>query len=208
MTEAGYAVDVVHDGIDGMDYALAIAYDVFLFDIMLPRMDGLRLLSALRRQGYKTPTLLLTARDTVTYRVEGLDTGADDYLVKPFAFPELLARIRALLRRPPLQLSPILKVGDLEMDIAKHTVSRKGQVVSLRPREYAVLEYLMRNAEQVLSRDQIGEHVWNLDFYAESNVVDVYIGYLRRKINVAGEPPLLHTIRGIGYRIGVLDNHE
>ena len=113
-----------------------------------------------------------------------------------------------LLRRPPLQLSPILKVGDLEMDIAKHTVSRKGQVVSLRPREYAVLEYLMRNAEQVLSRDQIGEHVWNLDFYAESNVVDVYIGYLRRKINVAGEPPLLHTIRGIGYRIGVLDNHE
>ena len=208
LTEAGYAVDVVHDGIDGMDYALAIAYDVFLFDIMLPRMDGLRLLSALRRQGYKTPTLLLTARDTVTYRVEGLDTGADDYLVKPFAFPELLARIRALLRRPPLQLSPILKVGDLEMDIAKHTVSRKGQVVSLRPREYAVLEYLMRNAEQVLSRDQIGEHVWNLDFYAESNVVDVYIGYLRRKINVAGEPPLLHTIRGIGYRIGVLDNHE
>ena len=208
LTEAGYAVDVVHDGIDGMDYALAIAYDVFLFDIMLPRMDGLRLLSALRRQGYKTPTLLLTARDTVTYRVEGLDTGADDYLVKPFAFPELLARIRALLRRPPLQLSPILKVGDLEMDIAKHTVSRKGQVLSLRPREYAVLEYLMRNAEQVLSRDQIGEHVWNLDFYAESNVVDVYIGYLRRKINVAGEPPLLHTIRGIGYRIGVLDNHE
>lgn len=208
LTEAGYAVDVVHDGMDGMDYALAIPYDVFIFDIMLPGMDGLRLLSALRQKGYKTATLLLTARDTVAYRVEGLDTGADDYLVKPFAFPELLARIRALLRRPPLQLSSILKVGDLEMDTAKHTVSRKDQVVSLRPREYAVLEYLMRNPGQVLSRDQIGEHVWNLDFYAESNVVDVYIGYLRRKINVAGEPPLLHTIRGIGYRIGVLDNHE
>ena len=208
LTEAGYAVDVVHDGRDGMDYALAVPYDLFLFDIMLPRMDGLRLLAALRQQGYKTPTLMLTARDTIAYRVEGLDTGADDYLVKPFAFPELLARIRALLRRPPLQHALILKVGDLEMDTARHTVSRKGQIVSLRPREYAVLEYLMRNPEQVLSRDQIGEHVWNLDFYAESNVVDVYVGYLRRKINREGETPLIHTVRGIGYRIGVLDHHE
>ncbi len=206
LTEAGYAVDVVHDGRDGRDYAVATPYDLFIFDIMLPGLDGLRLLAGLRQREIKTPTLMLTARDTVTNRVEGLDAGADDYLVKPFAFPELLARIRALLRRPPLQQAPILKVGDLEMDTARHTVCRKGQIVSLRPKEYAVLEYLMRNPEQVLSRDQIGEHVWNLDFYAESNVVDVYVGYLRRKINREGETSLIHTIRGIGYRISVLDN--
>lgn len=208
LTEAGYAVDAVHNGIDGMDYALGVPYDLFVFDIMLPQMDGLRLLSELRQQGYRTPTLMLTARDTVEHRVEGLDSGADDYLVKPFAFPELLARIRALLRRPPLQQAPILKVGDLEMDTARHTVRRKGQIIALRPREYAVLEYLMRNPEQALNRDQIGEHVWNLDFYAESNVVDVYIGYLRRKINLQGETPLIHTVRGFGYRIGLLDEHE
>ena len=202
LTETGYAVDVVYDGRDGKDYALAAPYDLLIFDIMLPGLDGLRLLTELRQLGIKTPTLLLTARDTVANRVEGLDVGADDYLVKPFAFPELLARIRALLRRPPLQQAPILKVGDLEMDTAKHTVSRQGEPITLCPKEYAVLEYLMRNPEQVLSRDQIGEHVWNLDFFAESNVVDVYVGYLRRKINLAGKAPLLHTVRGIGYRIG------
>lgn len=202
LTEAGYAVDVVYDGRDGKDYALAAPYDLLIFDIMLPGLDGLRLLTELRQFGMKTPTLLLTARDTVANRVEGLDVGADDYLVKPFAFPELLARIRALLRRPPLQQAPILKVGNLEMDTARHSVSRQGEIIALRPKEYAVLEYLMRNPEQVLSRDQIGEHVWNLDFFAESNIVDVYVGYLRRKINLVGKAPLLHTVRGIGYRIG------
>ena len=206
LCEAGFAVDVVHDGISAVDYVLASDYDAFVFDIMLPGLDGLSLLSKLRQQGDKTPTLMLTARDTVANRVEGLDAGADDYLVKPFAFPELVARIRALLRRPPLQQGTILQVGDLEMDTAARTVTRNGLLLSLRPREYAVLEYLMRNPNHVLSRTQIGEHVWNLDFYAESNVVDVYIGYLRRKINSESQTPLIHTVRGMGYRIGVADD--
>lgn len=202
LSEAGYAVDVAYNGRDGLDYALSEDYDVLVLDIMLPQLDGLQLLKHLRQEGKQTPTLLLTARDTVRDRVEGLDASADDYLVKPFAFAELLARIRALLRRPPLQHGPVLRVGDLEMDIAKKTVRRAGEFIALRPREFAVLEYLMRNPNQILTRNQIGEHVWNLDFYAESNVVDVYIGYLRRKIDTDDRSPLIHTARGMGYRIG------
>ena len=199
LTEAGYAVDVARDGHEGLDYALAADYDVFIFDIMLPRLDGITLLRRLRANGCKTPTLMLTARDTVDNRIEGLDAGADDYLIKPFAFPELLARVRALLRRPPLQMGTVLQIGDLHMDIAKHLVERNGRLIDLSPREYAVLEYLMRHPKQVLTRTQIGEHVWNFDFYNESNVVDVYIGYLRRKIDKPGETPLIHTVRGVGY---------
>jgi DNA-binding response OmpR family regulator len=172
---------------------------------MLPKMNGLSLLAELRRQGNKTPTLMLTARDTVDDRVAGLDAGADDYLVKPFAFPELVARVRALLRRPPLQSGTILHVGDLEMDTAKREVRRSGRFIELSPREYAVLEYLMRHPNQVLSRTQIGEHVWNFDFYNESNVVDVYIGYLRRKIDQDGELSLFQTVRGVGYRMSAED---
>jgi DNA-binding response OmpR family regulator len=201
LTEAGYAVDVARDGREGLDYAWAAAYDVYVLDIMLPKMTGLELLGELRRQGDKTPTLMLTARDTTDHRVEGLDAGADDYLVKPFAFPELLARVRALLRRPPLQMGTVLEVGDLQMDTAKREVRRNGSFIEISPREYAVLEYLMRHPNQVLTRTQIGEHVWNFDFYHESNVVDVYIGYLRRKIDKNSERPLIHTIRGVGYRI-------
>lgn len=201
LTEAGYAVDVARDGREGLDYALAVEYDVLVLDIMLPELDGLALLRELRRRGNKTLTLMLTARDTVSNRVEGLDAGADDYLVKPFAFSELLARVRALLRRPPLQMGTVLQVGDLEMDTAKREVRRNGSLIELSPREYAVLEYLMRHPNQVLTRTQIGEHVWNLDFYNESNVVDVYIGYLRRKLDRHGDLPLIHTVRGAGYRI-------
>jgi len=201
LTEAGYAVDLAWDGREGLDYALAADYDAYVLDILLPKMNGLELLRELRRRGDKTPTLMLTARDTIDNRVEGLDAGADDYLVKPFAFPELLARVRALLRRPPLQTGTALQVGDLEMDTAKRIVRRNGRPIEFSPREYAVLEYLMRHPNQVLTRTQIGEHVWNFDFYNESNVVDVYIGYLRRKIGKGSDQPLIHTIRGVGYRI-------
>lgn len=202
LTEASHAVDVVKDGHTALQYALSADYDVYVLDIMLPGMNGLDLLRDLRRRGDKTPTLMLTARDTVDNRVEGLDAGADDYLVKPFAFPELLARVRALLRRPPLQQGTTLQVADLTMDTARREVRRGGNLIELSPREYAVLEYLMRHPNHVLTRTQIGEHVWNFDFYNESNVVDVYVGYLRRKIDKDSDRPLITTIRGVGYRIG------
>lgn len=201
LTESGYAVDVAIDGQEGLDFALSAEYDVLVLDIMLPQLDGITLLRRLRENGHKTPTLMLTARDTIDNRVEGLDAGADDYLVKPFAFPELLARVRALLRRPPLQMGTVLQIGDLLMDTARHVVERNGRLIDLSPREYAILEYLMRHPNQVLSRTQIGEHVWNFDFFNESNVVDVYIGYLRRKVDLPDEPPLIHTVRGVGYSL-------
>jgi DNA-binding response OmpR family regulator len=207
LSEAGYAVDVASDGEEGFAYALAAEYDVFILDIMLPRMDGLELLSQLHRHGVHVPTLMLTARDTIEDRVEGLDAGADDYLVKPFAFPELLARVRALLRRPPLQTDTVLSIADLEMNTATREVRRNGYLIDLSPREYAVLEYLMRHPNQVLTRTQIGEHVWNFDFYNESNVVDVYIGYLRRKIDLTSDVSLIQTIRGVGYRISEHEDH-
>ncbi len=206
LNEAGYAVDVAWDGQEGLAFALAADYDVLVLDIMLPRLDGLDLLRELRTQGNQTPTLMLTARDTVDDRVAGLDAGADDYLVKPFAFAELLARLRALLRRPPLQTDPILEIGDLALDTTTRQVRRDGRLIDLSPREFAVLEYLMRHPNQVLTRTQIGEHVWNFDFYNESNVVDVYIGYLRRKIDRGSDLPLIHTVRGVGYRIS--DEHD
>jgi DNA-binding response OmpR family regulator len=201
LSEAGYAVDVAGDGEEGLDYALAAEYDAIVLDILLPQMDGLDLLRELRDRGLMTPVLLLTARDTVEDRVQGLDAGADDYLVKPFAFSELLARIRALLRRPPLQAEAVLRVGDLEMDVARHEVRRAQRVIELSPREFALLEYLMRHPTQVLSRTQIIEHVWNFDFSYESNVVDVYVGYLRHKLNRGSDTPLIHTVRGVGYRL-------
>jgi heavy metal response regulator len=201
LTEAGYAIDVARDGSEGLDYALGKAYDVIVLDIMLPKMSGLDILCELREQRVKTPVLLLTARDTVDDRVKGLDFGADDYLVKPFAFPELMARVRALLRRPPLQAEPIMQLGDLVMDLSRHEVRRAGQVIELSQREFALLELLIRHPNQVLTRTQIMEHVWNFNFYSETKVVDVYIGYLRRKIEQDYAYPLIHTIRGVGYRL-------
>ncbi len=201
LAEAGYAVDLAGNGRTALDYALAADYDAYVLDILLPGMNGLDLLRDLRRRGDKTPALMLTARDTVDNRVEGLDAGADDYLVKPFAFPELLARVRALLRRPPLQTGTVLQIGNLTMDTARREVKRNDRLIDLSPREYAVLEYLMRHPDQVLTRTQIGEHVWNFDFYNESNVVDVYVGYLRRKIDKDSPLALIHTVRGVGYRI-------
>jgi DNA-binding response OmpR family regulator len=201
LSEADYTVDLVSNGREGLDYALAAEYDAIILDIMLPGLDGLSLLRELRVQRRKIPVLLLTARDTVESRVQGLDSGADDYLVKPFAFPELLARLRALLRRPPLQAEPVLRLADLEMNTARREVRRAGRLIELSPREFAVLEYLLRHPGQTLTRTQIAEHIWNFDFYNESNVIDVYIGYLRRKIDQGFNPPLLHTVRGVGYRL-------
>lgn len=208
LAEAGYAVDVARDGQEGLAFALSADYDVLILDIMLPGMDGLELLRHLRQRGNKTPTLMLTARVTIDDRVAGLNAGADDYLVKPFAFPELLARVQALLRRPPLQVGTVLQAGELKLDTTTREVWRNNRLIDLSPREYAILEYLMRHPNQVLSRTQIGEHVWNFDFYHESNVIDVYIGYLRRKLEQKGETPLIHTVRGVGFRLMVEDNYD
>lgn len=201
LTEAGYVVDLIHDGQTGLEFALTYPYDVIVLDIMLPILDGLTIIRQLRNQGKSTPVIFLTARDTVEDRVQGLDMGADDYLVKPFAFSELLARIRTLQRRPPLQARMVLKVGDLEMDIVQRRVYRAGNPVELSTKEFALLEYMMRHENQVLSRTQIAERVWNIDFHSDSNIVDVYVGYLRRKLHKGDVIPIIHTVRGVGYRL-------
>lgn len=201
LTESGYAVDVARDGQSGLEYSLAADYDLIVLDIMLPKMSGLEMLHEIRELGKKTPVLLLTARDSIDDRVQGLDLGADDYLVKPFAFPELLARIRALLRRPPLKAEPVMHLGDLEMNVALREVRRAGKLIELSQREFALLELFLRHPNQVLTRTQIIEHVWNFDFYGETKVIDVYIGYLRRKIDQGFDYPLIHTIRGAGYKM-------
>jgi len=199
LRETGYIVDVALDGEQGKNLIFSNEYDVIILDIMLPKIDGLKLLGEMRSQKNLTPVLLLTARDRVEDRVKGLDQGADDYLVKPFAFNELLARLRALQRRPPIQCETLLQVGDLTMDLVKREVRRSGHLIDLSPLEFNLLEYLMEHQNQVLSRTQIGEHVWHLDFYSNSNVVDVYIGYLRRKVDRGFDYQILHTVRGIGY---------
>jgi len=201
LSESGYAVDVARDGVAGRDYALATSYDIILLDLLLPKLDGLSLLRDLRRRGMTTPILLLTARDAVDDRVAGLDAGADDYLVKPFSFSELLARIRAVLRRPALKTANRLAAGNIAMDLGARTVTRGSQEIGLTPREFAVLEYLLRHPGQALSRSQIAERVWSWEFHGETNIVDVYVGYLRRKLDEAGEPSAIETLRGFGYRL-------
>jgi DNA-binding response OmpR family regulator len=195
LTEAGYAVDSARDGEEGLEYLSMAEYDAVVLDIMLPKLSGLELLRRIRNKRIKTPVLILTARDGVEDRVRGLDAGADDYLVKPFAFSELLARIRALMRRPPLQIDTVLQVGDLELDTAHHEVRRADRRVDLSAKEFALLEFLMRRQGQVLTRTQIVQHVWNYDFCT-------YIGYLRRKIDTGFAHPLIQTVRGVGYRLG------
>jgi heavy metal response regulator len=197
--EEGYAVDLAFDGEEGLARVLDQVHDLIILDIALPKMDGLQLLKKLREKKVPTPVLLLTVRATIEDKVLGLDSGADDYLTKPFAFQELLARIRALLRRKAEAGPPLLQVEDLVLDPARHLVNRGGEKIDLTSKEFALLEYLMRNAGRVLTRAMISEHVWNYDFDTETNVIDVYVNYLRRKIDSGEEKKLIHTIRGSGY---------
>jgi DNA-binding response OmpR family regulator len=201
LEEHGYAVDVAYDGDDALAMAEIEPYDLIILDIMLPGTDGLTVCRRLRSERRNVPVLMLTARDTVDDRVAGLDAGADDYLVKPFAFRELLARVRALLRRDGLSRDPILRVGDLEVDTVSHEVRRDGRQIELTSKEYAMLEYFMRNPNRVLTRTQIAEHVWDYDFMSMSNVIDVYVRYLRRKLGDDQEPRLFRTVRGTGYQL-------
>jgi DNA-binding response OmpR family regulator len=201
LEEHGYAVDVAYDGDDALNMAEVEPYDLIVLDIMLPSIDGLTVCRRLRSGRRNMPVLMLTARDTVDDRVAGLDAGADDYLVKPFAFRELLARVRALLRRDGLSKDPVLRVGNVEVDTVTHEVRRDGRPVELTSKEYAMLEYFMRNPNRVLTRTQIAEHVWDYDFMSMSNVIDVYVRYLRRKLGDDQEPRLLRTVRGTGYQL-------
>ncbi|HZU05949.1 MAG TPA: response regulator transcription factor [Chloroflexota bacterium] len=203
LEEHGYAVDVAYDGEEGLSLAEVEPYDLIVLDVMLPKLDGFTVCRRLRAAGRNMPVLMLTARDAVDDRVAGLDSGADDYLVKPFAFRELLARVRALLRRESFSRDPVLRVADLEVNTVTREVRRGGKPVELTSKEYAVLEYFVRHPNQVLTRTQIAEHVWNYNFVAMSNVVDVYIRYLRRKLADDREPRLLRTVRGAGYQLKV-----
>ena len=202
LEEEDYAVDSVYDGSTALEYLRAAAYDMVLLDVMMPGLDGFEVLSRYRAEGGKAPVLFLTARDAVSDRVRGLDSGADDYLVKPFSFQELLARIRVLLRRGGGNgASAVLRVQDLVLDPASHSVSRAGRSIDLSAKEYAILECLMRNKGMVLSRESIREHIWSWDYDGESNVVDVYIRYLRKKVDDGYGEKLIHTVRGAGYML-------
>jgi len=202
LEEEGHAVEIAGDGAAALDHVLGSeGYDLVVLDVMLPKGDGFEVLKTMRQHKVQTPVLMLTARDGVADKVTGLDLGADDYLTKPFAFEEFLARVRALLRRGAGQTAPVLRLLDLSLDPSSREVVRGGRRITLTAREYALLEYFLRNAGRVLTRPMIAQHVWGLDFDPESNIVDVYVGYLRRKIDAEGERRLVHTVRGAGYRL-------
>lgn len=199
LREQGFAADLVTDGNRGLDYAATGVYELLILDRMLPGRDGLEILRRLRAAGIRTPAIFLTAKSAVTDRVEGLDSGADDYLVKPFSFAELLARIRVVLRRGPEIQPSVLRVADLSLDPATHVVERSGQRIDLSAKQFALLHYLMRHAGEVVSRTMIQEHVWNYEFDGLTNVVDVHINRLRNKVDRGFDRPLIHTLRGVGY---------
>jgi len=204
LEEQGYAVDVAFTGLEALGWVSIVDFDIIILDILLPELDGLSVCKEIRRRGLKVPILILTARDTVNDRVVGLDAGADDYLIKPFAFKELLARLRALARRSnEVTKSPVLQIGDLELNTSTQKAKRGGRPIKLANKEYAVLECMLREPERVFSRTQIMEHVWNYDVFNQSNIVDVYIRNLRRKIDDPFEVKLIHTVRGSGYCISV-----
>jgi heavy metal response regulator len=200
LREAGFAVDAAADGEEGLRLGLVNPYDAIVLDLMLPKRDGLSVLRELRGAGRATPVLVLSARDEVEDRVRGLDAGADDYLPKPFAFAELLARVRALLRRGTARPS-LLEIGDLRVDLLARKADRGGTKLDLTQKEFALLEYLARHADEVVTRTMISEHVWDMNFDSFSNVIDVYIRYLRRKIDEPFEKKLIHTRRGVGYML-------
>ncbi len=199
LVEAGYRVDVVGDGVAGLAGATQGDYNLIVLDVLLPRLDGVEVCRRLRQRGVRTPVLMLTARDAVSDRVRGLDAGADDYLVKPFALDELRARLRALQRRDAHLAEEAITVGDLTLDPARRSAERAGQHIELTEREWALLAYLARHAGQVLSEAEIIEHVWGYDTEATSNVVEVYIHYLRNKVDRGFSRPLIRTVRGVGY---------
>lgn len=202
LEEAGFIVTSTGDGEEGLWHAQCAEFDVIVLDLMLPGIDGLTILRKLRAQGNAADVLILTARDTVEDRVGGLDLGADDYLVKPFAFTELIARVRALVRRKYSAKSPLIRVADLEIDTRARTVRRGGQAIVLTAREYTLLEFLALRAGRVVLRTELWEHIYEFDAEAESNVIDVYISYLRRKLERDGQPRLIQTRRGFGYVLG------
>jgi heavy metal response regulator len=199
LEEEHYAVDSAEDGEAGLYLAEVNDYDLIVLDLMIPKIDGLEVLKRIRGNRNNVPILVLTARDTVEDIVKGLDAGCDDYLTKPFEFLEFLARIRALLRRERIDKEPILKIADLTLSLVTHKVMRGGKEIELTGKEYSLLEYFMRNPDKVLTRTMISEHVWDYHFDSMTNVVDVYVNYLRRKIDRGFEPKLIHTIRGVGY---------
>jgi DNA-binding response OmpR family regulator len=201
LKEEGYGVDSAKDGREGENYITSAEYDCIILDIMIPFQDGLTLLRKIRAKNISAPVLLLTAKDSINDRVTGLDSGADDYLVKPFSFDELLARVRAMLRRHKDKKNTVLSVGDLEMDTITREVQRGGKAIELTSKEYSILEYFLRNKNRVLTKSQIAEHVWNYDFEYNSNIVEVYVRYLRRKMDEEFKNKLIHTIRGGGYVI-------
>jgi heavy metal response regulator len=199
LEEEYYTVDVAYDGKEGLRLSFSEEYDLMIMDVMLPLKDGFTLLKEIRAEKINTPVLMLTAKDTIENKVEGLDSGADDYLTKPFAFEELLARIRALLRRNENSKSVELKAADLVLDTQSHKVIRSGIEITLTPKEYSILEYLLRHKNHVVSRTLLSEHVYDYHFDSDTNVIDVYINKLRNKIDRQFDTPLLHTIRGVGY---------
>jgi DNA-binding response OmpR family regulator len=201
LKEEGYSVDSLLDGNDGLHCAYVYEYDVCVLDIMLPNVDGITILKAVRQKCPDTKVLLLTALDSIQDRVSGLDAGADDYLVKPFSLEELLARVRVLIRRQGNGREAVLQAGDLSMDTMNRMVKRQDKTIDLTAKEYAVLEYLLRNKGRTLTRSQIAEHVWNFEFDSGTNIVDVYIRYIRSKMDDGWDEKLIHTIRGVGYAL-------
>ena len=199
LEEEHYAVDIAHDGETGFYLSEINDYDLIVLDLMIPKIGGLEVLKRIRGKKNNVAVLVLTARNSVEDIVSGLDSGCDDYLTKPFEFIEFLARIRALLRREKMDKEPLLKVGDLTLSLVTHKVMRKGKDIDLTSKEYALLEYFMRNPDKVLTRTMISEHVWDYHFDSLTNVIDVYVNYLRKKIDKDFEPKLIHTIRGVGY---------
>ena len=201
-----YGVDSCFDGEEALDYIFSVEYDIILLDIMLPKKDGFEVLKSMRKKGIKTPVLFLTARDQIEDRVRGLDLGADDYLVKPFAFEELLARIRVVLRKNSISgedSGNVLKIANLTVDCNKHAVFRDDVSIKLSAKEFSILEYMMRNKGRVVSKEKIEEHVWDFDYEGGSNIVEVYIKFLRKKVDNDFSPKLIHTIRRVGYILKV-----